>query len=146
MNLIEATLTRPARVLTMLVVGLCALPALAESKAELSAAQARYRAEVAVCNSGQSNQDRQTCLREAGAAQAEARRGNLNADSADLRANQLKRCEPLSDKERVACVARMNGAGTATGTVATGGIYRELVVRETVQPSAPAPAPATPKR
>lgn len=140
MNLIEATLSRPARVLLILGAGLCALPALAISKAELSAAQARHRAEVAVCNSGQSNQDRPTCLREAGAALAEARRGNLDEGGADLRTNQLKRCEPLPDAERQACIARMNGAGTSSGTAATGGIYRELVVRETVQPVAPEPA------
>lgn len=144
MNLIQATLSRPARVLLILGAGLCALPALAVSKAELSAAQERFRSEVAVCTSGQSNQDRPTCLREAGAALAEARRGNLGVENADWRANQLKRCEPLPDEERLACIARMYGAGTSSGTAATGGIYRELVTRETVQPVAP--GVAAPKR
>ena len=37
-------------------------------------AQARYQQDRAACMSGQSNQDHATCLREAGAALAQARR------------------------------------------------------------------------
>ena len=46
---------------------------------ELSDANARYQAERAVCQSGQSNQDRATCLKEAGAALHEAKMGRLYA-------------------------------------------------------------------
>ena len=34
--------------------------------------------------------------------------------------------------DRVACLARMDGAGVTLGSVEEGGIYRELVVREVV--------------
>ena len=43
------------------------------------AAQSRYDSERAVCMHGLSNQDKATCLKEAGAALQEARRGQLAA-------------------------------------------------------------------
>ena len=43
-------------------------------------AQARYQQERAACLAGQTGQDRATCLKEAGAALAEARRGKLSED------------------------------------------------------------------
>ena len=53
--------------------------------------------------------------------------------------NALKRCEPLSEPDRGDCVARMQGGGTTSGSVAGGGIYRELVTREpSVAPASPA--------
>jgi len=36
----------------------------------------------------------------------------------------------LPSGERDACLARMQGQGVARGSVAEGGIYRELVIRE----------------
>ena len=104
-------------------------------------AVARHRQEVAVCTSGQSNQDRATCLREAGAALVEARRGGLDGNASSYEKNQLRRCEPLPAEERSACEARMRGQGTTSGSVAGGGIYRELVTRETEAPVMPPAAP-----
>ena len=66
--------------------------------------------------------------------------------------NALRRCEPLRDPDRQDCVARIRGEGTTSGSVAEGGIYRELVTREVgampapepgVPPAAPAPPEAT---
>ena len=85
--------------------------------------------------SGQSNQDRATCLKEAGAALAEARRGNLASGKGQLRENRMDRCNVLTGDEKVDCVARMRGEGTTEGSVEAGGILREKV---TV-----VPAPAT---
>jgi hypothetical protein len=88
-------------------------------------AQSRYRQERAVCISGQSNQDRATCLREAGAALAEAgRRGHDGA--APYEVNATRRCESLSGADRDACTARMQGQGTTSGNAAAGGVLREL--------------------
>ena len=58
--------------------------------------QARYERERAVCLSGQSNQDRATCLKEAGAAREEARRGQLDNGDNHLRSNAKARCAALT--------------------------------------------------
>ena len=127
--------SRMATALLMLGAALACAPALAAGKTGLAEAQARYERERAVCMSGQSNQDRATCLREAGAAFAQAKRDGLDDGSAPYVRNALQRCEPLPDEDRRACVSRMQGQGTTSGSVAGGGIYRELVTRGLIPPS-----------
>ena len=108
------------------------------SSTELANALARHRQDLALCNSGQSNQDRPTCLREAEAALMEARRGGLSGGNESYERNALKRCAALPAEQRDACVARMRGEGTTSGSVAAGGLYRELVIPDN---TAPAPHP-----
>jgi hypothetical protein len=85
-----------------------------------------YQQDRAFCNSGQSSQDRATCLREAGAAAQERSRGNLT-ESAD--ANKFARCDYHKNPEdREYCIRRMKGEGTVTGSVDGGGLLRELRV------------------
>ncbi|MDP3085629.1 MAG: hypothetical protein Q8N44_18320 [Rubrivivax sp.] len=129
---------------SLLSAGLAFSSALAADKPDpaAAAAAARYEQERALCTSGRSNQDRATCLREAGAALAEARKHQLDGDAAQYAINERKRCQRLPDDDRKACLARMQGQGTTSGSVASGGIYRELVTREVVAPSAAAPASA----
>jgi hypothetical protein len=110
------------------------LAAAAPAFAAMSEAQTRYQQERAVCANGQSNQSRDTCLKEAGAAYAEARKGELGESATPDVRNASKRCKPLSGDERRDCMARMQGAGTTSGSAASGGILRELVTTE------PAPA------
>lgn len=93
-----------------------------------ASATARYQADRAACNNGRSNQDRATCLREAGAALAEARRGRLSDDPAADRSNALLRCSALPADDRDACQRRMSGEGTTSGSALEGGISRELTV------------------
>jgi hypothetical protein len=93
---------------------------------KLSEAQARYEQDRAACNSGQSNQDRATCLREAGAALGEAKRGNLRDGQTSYEQNQTLRCDRLKEGDRDDCLRRMHGEGTVSGSVESGGIYREL--------------------
>jgi hypothetical protein len=118
-----------------------------ESRASGSAnadAQARYQQERAACMNGQSGQDRATCLKEAGAALAEARRGNLTSGQGQRRENRMDRCNALTGDEKSDCVARMRGEGTTEGSVKGGGILREKV---TIVPGpAPAVQPATPAK
>ena len=106
--------------------------------------QSRYQAERAVCMNGMSNQDRATCLKEAGAARDEARRGLLNDGDAKYKRNSRIRCEALTGDEAADCRARMRGAGTTTGSAQAGGIFRETVTVET-KPAEPA-ASAAPAR
>lgn len=92
-----------------------------------SDANARYQTERALCDSGQSNQDRATCLKEAGAALAESRGGRLNDDQSAYQKNAQIRCNALPADERDACQRRIAGEGTASGSIGTGGVMRELV-------------------
>lgn len=97
-------------------------------------AEARYHQERARCLSGQSGQDRATCLREAGAALSEARHGRLGNGSASYAENALNRCKAQAPADQPACRARMDGAGVTSGSVAGGGILREY--REIEKPAA----------
>lgn len=95
--------------------------------AAASDAQLRYQQERKACLSGASNQDRATCLREAGAALQEASRGRLAAGSGSQYGdNAVARCTALPPADRDECVLRMR-AGTTSGSAAQGGVLRELV-------------------
>jgi hypothetical protein len=132
-------LSRPVGALLMLGASLGCMAALAADKAGVADAQLRYQQERAACLSGSSNQDRATCLREAGAALAEAKRSGLGDGTQPYERNAHQRCERLPDEDRRACDARMQGQGTTSGSAAAGGIYRELVTREPIAPNAVQP-------
>ena len=84
-----------------------------------------YQAERERCLAGQSGQARDTCLKEAGAAQDEARRGQLGAGGAqDLERNATQRCEAQPPADRAACVQRIVG-GASEGSVGGGGLIRQ---------------------
>jgi hypothetical protein len=142
-----STITRPpchpTRLAWLLAASLISTGALAVSTSHGQDVQARYLQERAVCLTGHANQDRATCLQEAGAARAEALRGGLAspATSSDLERNARLRCAQLPQPERSDCAARMAGQGSVEGSVAAGGVLRELV---TQVPAAPASAPLKP--
>jgi hypothetical protein len=148
MNTGRIRLSRPARALLLLGAVLACASAGAADKAGRADAQTRLQVERSMCLNGQTNQDRATCLQEAGAAYAEALRDGLDDHGSPYARNAGMRCDRLPDEDRRDCRARMQGQGTTTGSVAAGGIYRELVTRETeapatVQPAAEAPAAPT---
>lgn len=111
-----------------LLLSAAALAANARSQGE---ALARYRQDMADCNSGKSNQDAATCRREARNALAEARRGGLTDTPDKYEQNALRRCDAHQGDDRTACEARMRGEGRVEGSVESGGILRES---ETVVP------------
>jgi hypothetical protein len=78
------------------------------------------------CMNGNSQQDRATCMREAGAAKQESQRGKLR-DSGDYQANASKRCDSLPAAEKADCERRAKGEGSVSGSVGGGGVVRELV-------------------
>lgn len=88
-------------------------------------ATGNYQSEVQACMSGRTQQDRDTCLREARNARAEKQRGTLDQRS-QLEANAIARCAPLSGEEKAACEARVMGYGNTSGSVAGGGVLREV--------------------
>ncbi len=113
----------------------CATAVLGAQRGDFAEVQARYQAERAACLEGRTNQDRATCLREAGAALQEARRGHLEDDESAFYRNRVVRCNPLPPDDRQDCIRRMNGEGIVRGSVEEGGIYRET---RTVVPASPA--------
>ncbi len=95
------------------------------SKAAASETSAR---EQAACLAGNSSQPRETCLKEAAAARAEARHGKApEPDQASLTANALRRCERVPAADRHACQQMALGGGTASGSVEGGGVLKEYV-------------------
>lgn len=103
---------------------------------------ARYQQERSVCLTGQSNQDAATCLKEAGAAKDENRRGGLNDSATSYQQNAMQRCNALPASDREACQRRISGEGMTSGTARDGGVMRELVTP--VAPGTPGATPVAP--
>lgn len=82
--------------------------------------------ERAACMTGRTQQDRDTCLREANNAAAEKRKGKLDNAGVQFEANARARCEALKGEDKSACEARVMGYGNTSGSVAGGGVIREV--------------------
>lgn len=138
----------PSRLIA--VAGLLAcLSVSAAERAGNTDAQRRYQRESAACMKMRVD-DRADCLSEASTRRAATLPSRAEEAPEILTRNALKRCEPLSEPDRSDCVARTQGQGTTRGSVAAGGIYRELVTREVggvvVTPAAAASAATTPPK
>lgn len=106
----------------------------AQSRQELEEAQARFKQEMANCVSGNTSQDKDSCMREARAALAEVKRGvpdRPGKTASKLEADTSQRCAVHQGQQRDACEARMRGEGSATGSVEGGGILREITTPAT---------------
>lgn len=104
--------------------GLAGVAQVAHAQAGSPGQVARERA---VCDGVQ--QDRAACLREAGAAAQEARRGGLTAPAGSYDQNAMARCQTQPAADRADCEKRISGAGRTTteGSVMGGGVIRETV-------------------
>jgi len=108
--------------------------------ADAAAAKSTYAKERADCEAGRTAEDRATCLKEAGAAQQERKRNQLdNAGSA--RQNAIERCNAVAPKDKSDCLALIEGPNkpnqttTTSGSVAGGGVIRETTTTTTGQPT-----------
>lgn len=121
------------------VLALTATAARAESNSQ---AQANYQKERNECMSGQTAESKKTCLREAGAALADAKRGRLdrNNNESKFEQNALARCDVFKNSDDHAMCERRVREGTVEGSVSAGGDIRELSVQVPVS----APADNTP--
>jgi hypothetical protein len=130
--------------LLALAAALGASPALAAGKPSAAAAsEAQYQRDAAVCLSRGYKGARNECLSDASTARSGREPVTIDPDPGRYARNALIRCEALQEPDRGDCVARIQGQGTTSGSVAGGGIYRELVTREVVvAPAAPASAPS----
>src|SRR5688572_5568300 len=109
--------------------------ALAADKAAPLAAKARLQHDRVVCARIRDQGVRDECLSEASTLYAGTQPSHPDESPAQLVRNVLKRCEALREPDRQDCVLRMQGQGTTTGSVAGGGLYRELVTREVGEPA-----------
>ncbi len=93
------------------------------------AAQQRYALDRQACLSGQSQESRDVCLREAGAALQAARANQLTSEDANTyERNAVQRCSVFKTSEdRSECMGRMTGKGAVSGSVEGGGLLREIV-------------------
>jgi hypothetical protein len=113
-----------------------------------------YKQEVQACLAGRTQQARETCMEEARNARAAQRRGELSAGSENFTGNAMARCRPLSGEYKAACEARVMGFGTASGSVAGGGLLREVEIvmvppgtdRVRIQPETPNPVVLVPSK
>jgi hypothetical protein len=117
---------------SLLSFGVAALLAVTAATAQVATgttgidASGSYQQEVNACMTGKTQQDQATCLREARNAQADKKRGVLDNAGAQFDANAKARCDVLAGEEKAACEARLMGYGSTTGSVAAGGVLREV--------------------
>ena len=119
--------------------GLAALLAMSAATAQVAPldttgldASGKAKNELAACNSGKTQQDRDACLKEVRNANAEKRAGILR-NGGDYAANAMQRCEVFKESEDLAaCRARVEAQVQLEGSVAGGGVLRQ---QETVVPA-----------
>ena len=99
--------------------------------------------EMAACNNGSSQESRQTCMTEVRNANAAKRAGQVDNANGQFDLNAMKRCDALTGQDKLACQARIVGFGTTSGSVAGGGVVREIEVLVPAQPTPPAAQPTT---
>lgn len=87
-----------------------------------------FSSERSSCAQGMTQQAQDTCFREARNAAADKKRGVLDNAGGNFADNRYARCNvfAMGGEERAACVARIDGEGEAAGTVAQGGVVREV--------------------
>ncbi len=89
-------------------------------------AHARYEQERQKCMTNNTQDSLATCLREAGAAQDAARKGQLSNPGPQAADNATQRCSAFQNAdEQAECVRRVQGP--ASGSVSEGGVLRESV-------------------
>jgi len=134
--------------------GFAGAPAHAGDAAAQTAAKSAYQKERADCDAGRTAEDRATCLKEAGAAQQERKRNQLD-NNGSARQNAIERCNLVAPKDKADCLARIEGPSkpnqvtTTSGSVAGGGVIRETTTTTTGQPmvvTLPAPPAASAPR
>ncbi|MEO8389697.1 MAG: hypothetical protein ABI893_10975 [Polaromonas sp.] len=84
------------------------------------------QSEMNACKTGRTQQDRQTCMTEVRNANAAKRAGKIDNANGEFTANALKRCDVFKGEDQVACQARIVGYGKADGSVAGGGVVRQV--------------------
>lgn len=133
-----------------LALGAALAPAVSMAQKPSTTAQEQYQQDVKRCNAGQTNQDRKTCLQEAGAALQESRRNRLDdKQEGRYEQNAMQRCSALPASQQQDCMTQMQSPTRVMGSVSGGGVLRETVIQVPAgtpgaTPAAPAPGYAPP--
>jgi hypothetical protein len=131
--------------------GAFAVPTAFAADSATGESNAVYLKERADCEAGRTAEDKATCLKEAGAAQAERKRKTLDNSGSPV-ANATDRCNVMPAKDKADCLARVlgpvksNQTVTTSGSVAGGGVIKETTTTTpgaivVIQPAPPASAP-----
>jgi hypothetical protein len=89
-------------------------------------ATGNQRSELSACVNGRTQQDRETCMTEVRNANAAKRAGKVDNSGGRFKENALARCDVFRGEEQIACQARIVGYGDAGGSVAGGGVIRQI--------------------
>lgn len=98
---------------------------LAATKDAFLKQQAANEKEIQDCEKIGVEEDRLLCLKEARASQA-MNQQEKGPSVQTLERNAMLRCDKLTGQDKASCQARMLGYGKAEGSVAEGGIIREI--------------------
>lgn len=131
------------RIVGIGIVSLLCGQALSVAAQDRSEKLRRFEADRQACVSGSSGQVFESCMKEAKAVLAERPGDNPTVSADQLQRNASIRCAALTGEDHAACVARMRGEGTVSGSVAGGGVLRELVTTEVVASPPQKPASAS---
>lgn len=110
--------------------GVAALLAVGAATAQVATtgidASGSFQSEVQACLSGSTQQSRDDCMKEARNANADKQRGHLETYG-NHESHAMSRCEVhQGGEDRAACRARIMGMGNVDGSVAGGGVIREV--------------------
>lgn len=108
---------------------------LADTRSDQNAKRVRLQKDKETCASGHLTQSYENCMREAKASFAEREGRGAPPTADELRSNSLQRCNVFGQSDRLNCIARVEGQGSSSGSVDSGGIYRELIVSEPLHPA-----------
>lgn len=107
-------------------------------------AQSTYEQDRAACMRSDSQHERSSCLREAGAVRAQGTTRTPGETPETRMQNAMKRCAELPPENKATCERMVHGEGRTSGSVEGGGVIRELVTSvPAVPPMQPMP-PAQP--
>jgi hypothetical protein len=84
------------------------------------------QSELVACLNGKTQQDRETCMTEVRNANAAKRAGKVDNSGGRFKENALSRCDVFQGEDQIACHARVVGYGDAAGSVAGGGVIRQV--------------------
>jgi hypothetical protein len=138
----QGLLTAAVGIVGAAVLATLPMPAFSATTGAAPNARAQYARDVAHCRSLKpQSTERANCLSEASTRFSMTQPSKPQEAPEILARNALRRCESLPPADKTECVARMQH-GSVSGSVAGGGVLRQLVTREVVTDPAALPPTA----